>query len=54
MAAKHIGDPREAVRNDVALLRNSFVAPGALVSSGVVYDVDTGRVEVIVSPLTSD
>jgi carbonic anhydrase len=54
VAAKHRGDPREAVRSDIALLRDNPLVPDTLVTSGLVYNVDTGHVETIVSPATSD
>ena len=48
VANKQLGDPREAVRRDVSLLRSNPLVPRTLVVSGLVYDVDTGRVETIV------
>ena len=53
VATKQLGDPREAVRRDVSLLRSNPVVPPTLVVSGLVYDVDTGRVETIVPPATA-
>jgi len=50
VANKQLGDPREAVRRDVSLLRSNPLVPRTLVVSGLVYDVDTGRVETIVPP----
>ena len=54
VAAKHLGDPREAVRSDIAHLRDNPLVPDTLVTSGLVYDVDTGHVDTIVAPATSD
>ena len=50
VANKQLGDPREAVRSDVSLLRSNPLVPRTLVVSGLVYDVNTGRVERIVPP----
>jgi len=50
VASKHLADPREAVRSDIAALRDNRFVPRTLVVTGLVYDVDTGRVETIVSP----
>jgi carbonic anhydrase len=51
VANQQLDDPREAVRSDVSLLRSNPLIPGTLVISGLVYDVDTGRVETIVPPV---
>jgi carbonic anhydrase len=53
VANKQLGDPREAVRSDVSLLRSNPLVPRTLVVSGLVYDVNTGRVETIVPPATA-
>jgi carbonic anhydrase len=50
IGAKNLSDPRDAVRSDVALLRQNPFVPPTLIVSGLVYDVDTGRVETIVPP----
>jgi carbonic anhydrase len=62
MLAKHMGvapdgldalaitDPHGAVAVDVAALRANPKLPPALTVSGLVYDVATGRVEVVVPP----
>ena len=47
---KAVTDPRAAVAADVAALRAIPVLPGAWLLSGLVYDVATGRVEVVVPP----
>jgi carbonic anhydrase len=48
--AKAVGDPRAAVAGDVAFLRTIPALPAAWIISGLVYDVATGLVEVIVPP----
>lgn len=45
-----IADPCKAVRLDVAALKANTNLPAELVVSGVVYDVATGKAEVIVPP----
>ena len=50
VASRHIGDPRRAMATDVELLRANPIVPRTLVVSGLVYDVDTGRVETIIPP----
>ena len=50
LKAKAVTDPRAAVAVDVAALRAIPVLPGAWLISGLVYDVTTGRVEIIVPP----
>jgi carbonic anhydrase len=48
--AKAVTDPRAAVAGDVALLRTIPALPGGWLVSGLVYDVATGLVEVVVPP----
>ena len=48
--AKAVMDPRAAVAADVALLRTIPALPEAWLLSGLVYDVSTGLVEVVVPP----
>jgi carbonic anhydrase len=48
--AKHLSDPREAVRADLQALRANPLIPGTLVASGLVYDVETGLVEIVSPP----
>ena len=43
-------DPRAAVAVDVALLRTIPALPGEWLISGLVYDVATGLVEIVVPP----
>lgn len=47
---KSVTDPREAVAGDVALLRAIPALPSEWLISGLVYDVATGLVEVVVPP----
>ena len=47
---KAISDPRAAVAADVALLRTIPALPAKWLLSGLVYDVATGLVEVVVPP----
>jgi carbonic anhydrase len=47
---KHLGDPREAVREDIEALRANPLLPPGLVVSGIVYDVESGLAEVICPP----
>jgi carbonic anhydrase len=50
LTAKAVTDPRAAVAVDVALLRTIPALPGEWLVSGLVYDVATGLVEIIVPP----
>lgn len=50
LKAKAVTDPRAAVAIDVALLRTIPALPGGWIISGLVYDVATGLVEIIVPP----
>jgi carbonic anhydrase len=50
LKAKAVSDPRAAVAVDVALLRSIPALPGAWLVSGLVYEVATGLVDVIVPP----
>jgi carbonic anhydrase len=50
LKAKAVTDPRAAVAVDVALLRTIPALPGAWLVSGLVYDVATGLVEIVVPP----
>lgn len=47
---KHVNDPRAAVAADVAVLKSSPTLPAAFLASGLVYDVATGGVEIVVPP----
>jgi carbonic anhydrase len=47
---KAVTNPRSAVAVDVAVLRTIPALPGAWLVSGLVYDVATGLVEVVVPP----
>jgi carbonic anhydrase len=50
LKTKAVTDPRAAVAADVALLRTISALPGEWLISGLVYDVATGLVEVVVPP----
>ncbi|HEY2222266.1 carbonic anhydrase [Actinomycetospora sp.] len=50
LPAKRIDDPRAAVAVDVEALRSSPSLAGGFLVSGLVYDVATGRTEVVVPP----
>lgn len=50
LPAKAILDPRAAVVVDVTTLRSIPDVPGAIVVSGLVYDTETGLVDVVVPP----
>jgi carbonic anhydrase len=50
LKAKAVTDPRVSVAVDVALLRTIPSLPGKWLVSGLVYDVATGLVEIIVPP----
>jgi carbonic anhydrase len=50
LKAKAVTDPRAAVAADVALLRTIPTLPARWVVSGLVYDVATGLVEIVVPP----
>jgi carbonic anhydrase len=50
LGAKAIADPHEAVTVDVAALKASPSLAGGFLVSGMVYDVVTGRTEVVVAP----
>jgi carbonic anhydrase len=47
---KAVTDPRAAVAVDVALLRTIPALPGEWLISGLIYDVATGLVEIVVPP----
>ncbi len=50
LETKAVTDPRAAVAVDVAALRAIPALPGAWLISGLVYDVATGLVEIVVPP----
>jgi carbonic anhydrase len=50
LPAKAILDPRAAVAADVAALRSTSGLPDAILVSGLVYDTETGLVDVVVPP----
>lgn len=50
LKAKAVTDPRAAVAADIALLRTIPALPREWLVSGLVYDVETGLVEIVVPP----
>ena len=50
ISSKAISDPHRAVASDVATLKALSVLPKGWLISGLVYDVATGQVEVVVPP----
>lgn len=50
LPAKAVSDPRAAVAVDVAALRANLALPGAWLVSGLVYDVATGLIDVVIPP----
>jgi carbonic anhydrase len=50
VAAKTITDPHAAVASDVSALRAISALPAEWIVSGLVYDVATGLVEIVVPP----
>ena len=50
LKTKAVSDPRAAVALDVASLRAVPALPGEWLISGLVYDVATGLVEIVVPP----
>lgn len=50
LEAKMVNDPHASVKLDVEIVRRTL--PARLLVSGLVYDVDTGLIEVVVPPIT--
>ena len=50
LPAKAIENPRAAVASDIATLRAISAVPSSILVSGLVYDTETGQVEVVVPP----
>src|SRR5215469_10387045 len=50
VAAKSVADPRRAVAVDVAALRAVSALPADWLISGLVYDVATGLVDIVIPP----
>ena len=48
LPTKAIGDPRAAVASDSAMLRAIQAVPSTILVSGLVYDSETGLIEVVV------
>jgi carbonic anhydrase len=51
LSDKHVGDPRAAVETDITVLRDSPLVPDAFRVTGAVYDVATGRIEIVAGPV---
>jgi carbonic anhydrase len=47
LAHKHVAEPRAAVASDIAVLRSVPQLAAAFRVTGVVYDVDTGRIDIV-------
>lgn len=47
LGEKHVEDPRAAVESDIAELQRTPEIAAAFRLTGVVYDVDTGRIDVV-------
>jgi carbonic anhydrase len=47
LAEKHVADPRAAVESDLAVVRNAPEIADSFRLTGVVYDVDTGRIDIV-------
>jgi carbonic anhydrase len=56
LPAKAIADPRAAVASDIAMLRAIPEIPSAILVSGLVYDTETGLIDVVVplAPIRSE
>jgi len=50
LKTKAISDPRAAVAIDVAIIRTVPALPGEWFLSGLIYDVATGLVDIVVPP----
>jgi carbonic anhydrase len=48
LPAKTVEDPRAAVASDIAMLRATPAIPPTILVSGLVYDTETGLIEVVV------
>jgi carbonic anhydrase len=48
--SKHVTDPWASVKADLEVLRANPLIPRTLIASGVVYDIKSGRAEVVCAP----
>jgi carbonic anhydrase len=48
---KAVSNPHESVKVDTAVLHRASALPSSFVVSGLVYDVDTGKVETVAAPM---
>jgi carbonic anhydrase len=44
---RHVTDPVASVRADIELLRSNPLLPRTLVAAGIVYDLESGRAEIV-------
>jgi carbonic anhydrase len=51
LEGKAVSDPHGSVKVDTALLHQASALPGSFAVSGLVYDVETGKAEVVVAPV---
>jgi carbonic anhydrase len=47
LADKHVAEPRAAVASDINVLRSAPQIAATFRITGVVYDVDTGRIDIV-------
>lgn len=52
LGSKAVSDPRTAIALDIEYLRSVSALPAAWLVSGLVYDVATGLLEVVVAPIS--
>jgi carbonic anhydrase len=50
LESMEITDPRKAVAMDVAAYKANKELPGGFMISGIVYDITTGKIEIVVPP----
>jgi carbonic anhydrase len=48
--AKHVTDPWASVKADIEALRTNPMIPPTLIASGIVYDIKSGRAEIVSAP----
>jgi carbonic anhydrase len=47
ISGKHVTDPYMSVQTDLEVLRSNPLIPRTLIASGVVYDIDSGRANIV-------
>jgi carbonic anhydrase len=50
LPAKHLADPFESVRADLETLRANPLIPRTLIASAIVYDIPSGRADIVCPP----